>query len=774
MTLLLYLAVAAATLFAWNRWVTPFSRGAAIVLILLPFPFAGLALVTGRVYGGYDMLFLSHPWSDYATDYGLKLPHNWYLLDHVLALAPWQQQVRAAFAQHEWPLWNPGMNSGDILAASMQVAPYNPLNLIALLLPLDLAATFNAAMVFLLAGLFTFAYAREIGCSESASRIAAAGFAFSSAVVFWVGWTHLGSWTLLPFVMLAVRRVVRTRDLASFSLLTIAFVLLILFGHPETMLHVVVIGAAYGVFELVGPHPPLEGVLHSTLLAVAAGIVALMLTAVFLLPFVDVLDDTWQYELFQEQARHPAPVNPAEVWRAVGATFIPYFGGASWYNLTTHYDIGMARVGSVILALALIGACQVRRRREVWFLSALAVIALIAAWSAPPVTTLLRKVPLFAVAKNERLGFAAAFALSMLAAIAFDARDAVSRNRRLAIGVGAALAIATALLWRTRLEFGVQPKMILIGAAAELLGLALLLAAFSSRPRMAIVLVLAAIATQRVAEDGFIYPAVPRRLFYPSVPLLKAIPRDPLYRVVGTANLFIPNAASMFGLQDVRGYASMTYAPYKQTTRLWCHTSQRSYLEVTDLTLPFLSFLGVRHALTPRSMEPPPGWRVVLDDRDTRLMENLRAVPRVFIPRTVRFMNSYETEMEEMLRATDFAEKAWIHDTEVLAQDVANGEADLKVRREGSRYEIDVAARSACRVVITDVGWPGWRAYLDGRRVKTSTANLAFLSVYVPEGKHHLRLVYLPEAFVRGRAISFATILVLSGAIVVRRLRRQP
>src|SRR5256885_6396561 len=43
---------------------------------------------------------------------------------------------------------------------------------------------------------------------------------------------------LLPLVLLAIRR-------ASFPLLTTAFTLLILFGHPETMLHVVAIGGAY-------------------------------------------------------------------------------------------------------------------------------------------------------------------------------------------------------------------------------------------------------------------------------------------------------------------------------------------------------------------------------------------------------------------------------------------------------------------------------------------------------------------------------------------------
>src|SRR6266436_468783 len=49
------------------------------------------------------------------------------------------------------------------------------------------------------------------------------------------------------------------------------------------------------------------------------------------------------------------------------------------------------------------------------------------------------------------------------------------------------------------------------------------------------------------------------------------------------SNLLIPNAASMYGLEDVRGYASLTYAPYKKTTTLWCPNAQRSYHDVTDL-----------------------------------------------------------------------------------------------------------------------------------------------------------------------------------------------
>ena len=752
MTLALYLIVAIATVLLMK-----IPRRAAIVLVLLPFPFVGPALLTNRVYGGHDMIFLSQPWADYSD----KLPWNWYLLDQALALAPWQEAVRQALAHHQWPLWNPGMNSGDILAASMQVAPYNPLNLIGLLMPVGLAATFSAAMIFFLAGLFTFAFARELECSENASLAAAIGFAFSGGVVFWVGWTPLSSWVLLPLVLLGIRR-------ASLPLLIAGFTLLILFGHPETMLHVVAIGGVYALMECgrlartgrasrpagktAQEAPPDEtsggrgrdarSPLRLIATAIGAGITALLLGAIFLLPFLTILHETWQYELFKEQALGPSPVS----WNAIGATFIPYYGGASWHNLTQHWDFGMARVGSLILALAAVASIKLWRRREVRFFLVLAVVALLATWNALP---FLRRIPFFAVAKNERLGFAAAFALSILAAMAFDVL-----SRRIVLAAGTVLLVATVLLWRVRLGFGVEPKMMLIGIAAELLGVVALLV---PRTRLALLV----LVVMRAAEDGFIYPALPRSQFYPETPIIRMIPRDPLHRVVGFANLLIPNAASMYGLEDVRGYASLTYAPYKKTTALWCPNATRSYHDVTDLTLPFVSFLGVRHAVTPRTMEPPPGWRVVADDRQTRLMENEHAIPRVFVPRGIRFMNDDDTELEEMRQATDFAAKAWIHSTDVLPQDVDNGSADLHLQRDGARYEIDVVAHSAARVVITDVAWPGWRAYLDGRRVKLETANLAFLSVYVPTGRHHLRVVYLPEAFVRGRAISFATLALL-------------
>jgi uncharacterized membrane protein YfhO len=76
---------------------------------------------------------------------------------------------------------------------------------------------------------------------------------------------------------------------------------------------------------------------------------------------------------------------------------------------------------------------------------------------------------------------------------------------------------------------------------------------------------------------------------------------------------------------------------------------------------------------------------------------------------------------------------------------------------------------SAGWVVISEAAWKGWRAYVDGRRVEIQIANHAFLSVYVPDGRHQIRFIYWPASFVTGRAITGAIAALLAIGASVRR-----
>src|SRR4051794_1719954 len=226
------------------------SRTAAIVLVLLPLCFTGRALLTGKVYAPIDLPFMSEPLNAYAAEFGVPKVHNGTLSDLYCQIIPWRSAVRTAIAHGQWPLLNPFMLCGDILAAAAQPAPYDPFNLIGMLIPLAPSLTFAAAMTFFLAGFGAFVFLRSLGTSELAALVAAAGWMFSGNMSFFVGWPLAGGWAFLPLIFFAVRMVVREASVRGGVILTMALTLLILSGHPESLLHVTAVGAIYGLFEI--------------------------------------------------------------------------------------------------------------------------------------------------------------------------------------------------------------------------------------------------------------------------------------------------------------------------------------------------------------------------------------------------------------------------------------------------------------------------------------------------------------------------------------------
>ncbi len=91
---------------------------------------------------------MSEPLIDYRADFGIYKGHNGTLSDLYSQMIPWQSAVRESLAAGEWPLWNRHMLAGSVLAANMQSAPYDPLQLLSFLLPHTQALTFCAAMTF--------------------------------------------------------------------------------------------------------------------------------------------------------------------------------------------------------------------------------------------------------------------------------------------------------------------------------------------------------------------------------------------------------------------------------------------------------------------------------------------------------------------------------------------------------------------------------------------------------------------------------------------------
>ena len=77
-----------------------------------------------------------------------------------------------------------------------------------------------------------------------------------------------------------------------------------------------------------------------------------------------------------------------------------------------------------------------------------------------------------------------------------------------------------------------------------------------------------------------------------------------------------------------------------------------------------------------------------------------------------------------------------------------------------NRVEIRYSADRDCFLYVSDTFYPGWRAYVDGRRTPVYRADLAFRAIRVPKGSHEVIFRYVPLPFYGGLALTVLGILL--------------
>lgn len=776
MALFLYLLTAIALLWLAHHRVHALTRAAALVLILLPLCFTGRALLTGAVYGPVDLPYETEPLSALKSDVGIGQGHNGVLSDLYTQMIPWRKAVQYSYAHHRWPLWNRFTLSGDILAPAAQAAAYSPLTLIACLLPVAQSLTFTAAIFFFVSGLGAFLLARDLGCREAAAMIAAAGWMYSTSLAFFILWSIGGAWAWFLFVLLGARRVSRSPSVDSAAVLVFGFTMLLLAGHPETAAHVVLIAGAYMIFHLFVTR---GRIIPATVATVSAGLLALALCAVYVLPILEAAPQTIEHEFRKNvYSNMPHGLNPQESLAHFAVDLLPFLHIRNWkLEKVEHVDYGTAGAGSIVLTLSLYALWR-RKSREVPFFGALLVLGLLASANWAPLMTLLGKLPLLDMMLNDRLAYAAAASFSILAALAVE-ELARREGDSLFSTISAILLVllAGATYWFVRHQFVDDwiPPWGQYKIAAELGGLGCLaaLSLFRGKARFRCVVpaILGLLVLQRTMSEGNVYPTIPQRAAYPHMPLfdrLTAI-REP-FRIVGEGMTLIPGTSALYELEDVRGYEAMTFQRYFETYAFWCVHQGVFFNRVDDLSKPFLSFLNVRYAVTRVSAIVPDGWHEVARFRTAKLLENTRVMERAFLPRRVRFGLSREQELVEMAVEKDFGDRAWI-DAPLGFQERSNGGGTIQLSREGEGLQIAADMESDGWLVISEPAWSGWRTYIDGRRVGWHVANHAFIGVMVPRGRHTVRVTFLPASFVTGRAITLAAIAGVMAVVMVRRAK---
>lgn len=762
MSAIVYFIAGTVTLLIAQR-ITRFTRMAAIVILLLPLLFTGRALSTGGVYGPVDLAYTAEPLASIASSVQVGAVSNPGISDVYTEFMPWNDALRRAIARREWPLWNPYELCGAPLAGAAQSAPYHPITLIGLLVPLRQYFAFAAAMALMSAALTAFLFFREFVASETAALFGAAAWMCSSHLLFFAGTALILAVSITPLVLLGARRIVREPGGRSTAILTTALLLILLAGHPESALHVVSFAIVYFVFEIAITRSP--SLRRAILCGVVSGALALLLAAIFLLPLFQVIRHSEEY-VHRALGYRQVSSTSAQMFHRLGANLFPFLEGAPGVEEPQHSPavrhgwLATAYVGSIVFAPALL-AMFYARSRERWFFLAAVIGGLAAGIAAPPAVYLLSRVPGFSISVNDRIIAYAALGFCALAAMGLDAWD---KRLVTAFGIVAAAIFIAALIAVTKLP----ADYVELSAGRALLPVILAAAAVAILPaRQAAMILFALLLIQRGGEAAALQPTLPARAFYPRFAGLDVMRSDQPFRIVAVGTMLPPELSTHYGLEDVRGFSATTFFRLQQTYRLWSVIQPVWSNRVDRLDSPMLSLMNVRFALAPPSLPLPEWWKARAAFPAYVVAENSRVLPRAFVPRTVRVDIDGTDSLRSIATINDFGEQSVIED--VMARDYTpNGPGTVTVRRDrGGHLELSAHMAGPGWVIVSNAFWRGWRARSEGKRLRLRFGNHAFIAFYLPAGDHDVRLVYRPRRFVLGAWISALTaLLVLAYALM--------
>lgn len=165
----------------------------------------------------------------------------------------------------------------------------------------------------------------------------------------------------------------------------------------------------------------------------------------------------------------------------------------------------------------------------------------------------------------------------------------------------------------------------------------------------------------------------------------------------------------------------------------------------------------------------------------TQRVDNRHALPRAF------FVKSFDVEPDfgRAARLTttiaEFRHRAVVDHIpdrvrsavpELASGGPLTGGAVRMTTYDSNSTEFDVDSSGWNLLVTSDVNWPGWRAYWNGKRQPTVTVNGAFLGCFIPPGHARFRFRYRPQEFDLGVRIGAIALVVLTATLTLWSQRR--
>lgn len=727
----------------------------------------------------------------------------------------WKHFGYEAIAHGELPLWNPYIFSGTPYIAGIQSALFYPLHVIYLLCPLALAINVSIALHCWLASVFTYFYARYLGIRHTGSALAAITFVYSAPYFLHIYPGHLSNLATmiwLPLLFLAVEAWLNTRKIVYALLGGIVLSIQVLAGHPQYLFYSTVTLFVYVVLRMaIVEKKPTARQLRSLLAGFAVLLATgMLLSAIQLLPTLELTRHSMREGLTYEWVSIFSL--PPEM---LVTLLVPDFFGdmlhVSYWGRNYLWEMSVY-IGIIPLAMVVVALIHARSR-QVWLFVAVAIAACLLALGkyTPLLWLLYTYVPGFNLFRGLcKFVFVFAFASALLAGFGADRllRLAEERPRKLRFLAKLLLASAIVLLtiglsgwfyggeiWKTLLEafktieerYDPLPTLTehffqsshrvawqsMRTSALYMLVLGALLWTWQTVARLPRALLPGCLLALTVI-DLWLFGARYLVTFRPEDlrmdPELKAFFQSEQEPFRVAAPFFeLLNIGMLEGIENVGGYDAIVLKHYNE----FINVTQRLPLERPNLSMtiqrssPLLDLLNVKYYIvTPTMSINTPGFELVLQNHKYRLYKNTRAFPRSFVVHNALVLEDRNTILQHMTSSRFRPMSYAIIDQPIdglLSETTLPNPVPSVVKHALHQVTVKATLTQPGLLVLGDMYYPGWRAFVDARETKIYRANHVMRAVFVPEGEHTVEFSYRPLSLKIGAIVSFMAFVCVVG-----------
>ena len=691
--------------------------------------------------------------------------------DLVTSFYPFRAIAARAAADGEIPLWNPYFLSGTPLLASSQSAVFYPLTALYYVFSTPIAWGLASLLRMFLVILFTAAFMRSIGGTTTGAMTSALLFAFGGFLTVWQGQAMNDAVIWLPLACLAVVRLHKRPASGSIVLGAFTFAMPVLGGHPETAVHITITAVALAGFLFVTA-PSRKFVLAF----LAAGLLAGGLAAVQILPTAEwsglayrSLTDAW---------------SPQPLWSLLG------WVSRDVLHSTNSFGLQIPEMAAYIGMMAFVAAPLAflgKAKKFAWFFGAWTAIVLSVAYGVGPAYWLSLHTPIVQAVKNSRLIFVGCFGLAVLAGLGISAIECRTHRVRAALLMGSGCTLALAMIYalRTVTTAMAEPSryprtsamLLVLCAVPVLLRLAGKLNGNAFRFAILAIVSLDVLTFTR----GFMPFTQPKDIF-PRVDLFDRIPRQEVEpdRIMQVFGVYPENTQSMYGLSAAGGYeiclrrikefvmdltpsdiSSVDFIPEKVLS-----VADRR-IDMLNARYVLVSELDSRHT---RFRDQPERFRFLYSTGGTSVYENLRVLPAAYLVAAGAAVVTDDAAALERIKDPGFDPRQTVLLPVALKTagipEVASSLKTAAVEwraRTSNRFELNVTAPQRSVLVVSQIYYPGWVAFVDGQRTEVFPANFALTGIEVPPGDHRVHFEFQSPSFRAGLSITAVAAALLIG-----------